>query len=449
MPINNEKTGHHNQAEIPDIIIDGGTLLTMVDGEAPLDNASVYIKGDRIIDIRPSGIMPCPAGVEIIKADKCIVMPGLVNGHCHTAMTIFRGYADDLPLAEWLYNKIFPAEAAHATPENVYWGTLLGCLEMIASGTTSFIDGYFIQHETARAVHESGLRAVLGQGVIDFPAPGVSDPKENLRTAKDFIERYLHFSDLITPSLFCHSPVTCSDRTLVRAMEISMEYSLPMQTHLSETGDEVSEIIKRTGKRPAMHLNDLGILNKNLIAAHSVHLDDEEIFLVSQKGVRIVHAPESNMKLASGVARVADMLKTGIKPGIGTDSCASNNNLDIFKEMDTAAKLGKVFTNDPVNMSAETVIRMATTWGAGVMGLGDHTGTIERGKKADIIVLDTESPHMTPLYNPVSSVVYSASGSDVKDVIVNGRILMKDRIFLTLDSEEIKARVRAISSGIK
>lgn len=449
MPINTDRPGDNPNQEIPDIIIEGGILLTMVDGEAPIDNASVLIRGDRIIDIRPSGTFPCPAGVEIVDAHRCIVMPGLVNGHCHAAMTIFRGYADDLPLNVWLYEKIFPAEAAHATPENVYWGALLGCLEMIASGTTSFIDGYFIQHETARAVHESGLRALLGQGVIDFPAPGVSDPKENLKTGQEFLERYIHFSDLITPGLFCHSPVTCSDKTLIRAMEISMEYSLPMQTHLSETRDEVNEIKKRTGKRPAVYLNELGVLNENLIAAHVVHLDHEEIDLISQKGVRIVHSPESNMKLSSGVARITDMVKAGIKPGIGTDGCASNNNLDIFKEMDTAAKLGKVFTSDPINMSAETVLKMATTWGAGIMGMEDQTGTIERGKKADIIVVDRESPHMTPLYNPVSSVVYSANGSDVKDAIVNGRILMKDRMFLTLDKEEIMTRVRAISRGIK
>jgi len=449
MPDDTEKPKHDPEMKTPDIIIEGGTLLTMVDGEAPIENANVFIKGDRIIDIRQKGALPFPAGVEIIKAEKCIIMPGLVNSHCHTAMTIFRGYADDLPFKEWLFGKIFPAEAAHATPDAVYWGTLLGCLEMIASGTTAFIDGYFYQDETVKAVNESGLRAIIGQGVIDFPAPGVNDPGENLRTGKEFIERHLHFSDLITPGIFCHTPVTCSETTLVKAMELSMEYSLPMQTHLSETLAEVNEIIKKTGKRPVVYLKDLGVLNKYLIAAHSVHLDDNEIDLLSQNSVRIVHSPESNMKLSSGIARMTDMINKGIRPGIGTDGCASNNNLDLFKEMDTAAKLGKVFTGNPVNMSAATVLKMATSWGAEVMGLKNQTGTIERGKKADMIVVDTGSPHMTPVYNPVSSIVYSAEGNDVKDVVVNGRILMKDRRFLTLDLEEIMARVRAISKGIK
>jgi len=444
-----EKPGPPSEIETPDLIVKGGTLLTMVEGDFPHNNSSVFIKGDRIIDIKPFGALPTPDGVEIIRAEKCIVMPGLVNGHCHTAMTIFRGYADDIPLKEWLFDKIFPAEAAHATPENVYWGTLLGCLEMIASGTTSFMDGYFFQDQTVRAVHQSGLRALLSQGILDFPAPGLSDPKENFRIVKGYIERHLRFSDLITPGIFCHSPVTCSYRTLVKAMELSIENSLPMQIHLSETRDEVDEIIRRTGKRPAMYLDDLGVLNNNLIAAHSIHLDDEELYAVCQKGVRIVHVPESNMKLSSGVARVSDMIKIGIKPGIGTDSCASNNNLDLFKEMDTAAKLGKVFTGNPVDMSAATVLKMATCWGAEAMGLKDKTGTIERGRKADIIVVDTRTPHMTPLYNPVSSIVYSANGSDVKDVIVNGKVLMKDREFLTLDRDEIMERVRVISRGIK
>lgn len=444
-----ETPGFFVGTEMPDIIIEGGMLLTMVDSEKPLDDKSVFIKKDRIIDIRSTGKIPYPSGVEIINAEGCIIMPGLVNGHCHTAMTLFRGYADDLPLKEWLFDKIFPAEAAHVIPENVYWGALLGCLEMISSGTTSFMDGYFLQDSTVRAVHESGLRAVIAQGLIDFPAPGVSDHKENLKIGKEFVEKYLHLSDLITPGVFCHSTVTCSDITLVKASELSMEHSLPMQIHLSETLDEVNEIIKRTGKRPAVYLNDLGVLNNYLIAAHSIHLDDEEMALISDKGIRVVHVPESNMKLSSGVARVSDMVKMGIRPGIGTDGCASNNNLDLFKEMDTAAKLGKIFTGNPVNMSAATVLKMATSWGAEAMGLKDQIGTIEKGKKADVIVVDARSPHMTPLYNPISSIVYSASGSDVKDVIVNGKVLMKDRRFLTLNQEEIMERIRAISKGIK
>ena len=434
----------------PDIIIKGGTLLTMVEGEPPVETASVLIKKDRITDIQTSDGRHRPSGeAEIIDAEKCIIMPGLVNAHSHTAMTLFRGYADDLPLKQWLFEKIFPAEAKYLNPESVYWGTLLGCLEMISSGTTSLIDGYFFQDNTVRAVHESGLRALLAQGVIDFPAPGVSDPEKNLEIGREFIEKWLGFSNLIKPGLFCHSPVTCSDKTLKQAMEISREYSLPLQIHLSETLDDVEEIMNRTGERPVVYLEGLGLLNDNLIAAHSIHLDDKELDLISKNSVPIVHVPESNMKLSSGVARISDMINMGLIVGIGTDGCASNNNLDLFQEMDSAAKMGKVFTRDPVNMDAYTVLKMATSRGAKIMGLEHETGSIEKGKKADIIVVDMSSPHLVPLYNPLSTIVYSAKGCDVKDVVVNGKILMKDKEFKTLDQDEIIDKVKAISREIK
>jgi 5-methylthioadenosine/S-adenosylhomocysteine deaminase len=433
----------------PDIIIKGGTLITMVDGEAPLSDASVLIKKDSILDITTSDHYPYPEKTEVIDAGNCVIMPGLVNAHSHAAMTIFRGYADDLPLKKWLQERIFPAEALHLNPENVYWGSLLGCLEMIASGTTSFIDGYFFQDETVKAVHTSGMRALIAQGVIDYPAPGVPDPHKNLIVGKEFIERWLNWSELITPGLFCHSPITCSAETLRAAMDISMDYSLPLQIHLSETREEVDEILKNTGKRPVQYLKGLGLLQDNLIAAHSIYLDDDELKLLLLGKVRIVHVPESNMKLSSGVARISEMIRMGMRVAIGTDSCASNNNLDLFKEMDTAAKLGKVFTRNPVNMDAGTVLRMATSHGAHVMGLENEIGTIEKGKKADIIVVDMNTPHLVPLYNPLSSIVYSACGSDVKDVIVNGKILMKGKEFQTLDQEEIMERVRAISLSIK
>ncbi len=433
----------------PDIIIEGGTLITMAEGQAPISKVRISIKKDKIIDIQTyDDRYQHPAGAEIIDARNGIIMPGLVNTHSHTAMTIFRGLADDLPLKQWLYDKIFPAESKHLNPETVYWGSLLGCLEMIASGTTSVVDGYFYQDDTVRAVHKAGLRALIAQGVLDFPAPGVDDPANNLKVGEEFIKKWLGFSDRITPGLFCHSPVTCSDKTLQRAMEISRDHSLPLQIHLSETMEEVDEIVDRKGQRPVHYLNRLGLLGEDLIAAHAIHLNDEEMDLLSQNGVRIVHVPESNMKLSSGVARVSDMVKMGLTVGLGTDGCASNNNLDLFQEMDTAAKIGKVFTHDPVNMDAETVLKMATVWGGKILGLEREIGSIEVGKKADIIVVDIQSPHLVPLYNPTSTIVYSANGADVKDVIVNGQILMKDRNFRTLDPEEIIERVTAISREI-
>ncbi|MFH1351293.1 MAG: amidohydrolase [Pseudomonadota bacterium] len=446
-----EKEGQEAAMIRPDIIIQGGILITMCENEAPIYGAQVFIKDDRIVHIGISnnGRDRPLEDVERIDASEAIIMPGLINAHSHTAMTIFRGLADDLPLKQWLFDKIFPAESRYLSPETVYWGTLLGCLEMIASGTTTVIDGYFYQDGTVWAVHESGLRALVAQGVIDFPAPGVPDPEKNLQVGREFIERWLGFSALITPGLFCHSPITCSAETLKRAMAISRDYSLPLQIHLSETREEVDQIIHTTGKKPVQYLDSLGILNEGLISAHAIHLDDEEIALLAQNGVKTVHAPESNMKLCSGIARVPEMLRMGITVGLGTDGCASNNNLDLFQEMDFAAKVHKVFTLDPVNMDAGTVLKMATTLGAKIIGLEKEIGTIEVGKKADIIVVDLKAPHLVPLYNPLSTLVYSANGADVKDVIVNGKILMKDRVFQTLDSEEIIDRVTKIGGEIK
>ncbi|MEJ2725296.1 MAG: amidohydrolase, partial [Deltaproteobacteria bacterium] len=428
--------------EDADMVIQGGVLVSMVDGEAPLPNATVLIKGDRIAGIHATEKRePLPQSIPVIDAGDGVILPGLINAHGHTAMTLFRGLADDVPLKEWLFEKIFPAEAKHLTAETVYWGALLGCVEMIASGTTTVSDGYFFQDATVRAFHKAGLRALIAQGVIDFQAPGVPDAKDNLKVGRDFIEQWLHFSNLITPGLFCHSLSTCSETTLREAMEISQHFSLPLQIHLSETKEEVQEVARRTGLKPGFYLDRLGLLNERLIGVHAVHVDDEEIALLARRNVKIVHAPESNMKLSSGAARVSSMIKAGLTLGIGTDGCASNNDLDLFLEMDTAAKLDKVFTLNPVNMDAQTVLKMATSWGARVLGLEKDIGTIEVGKKADIIVVDLNSPHLTPFYNPYSLLVYSASGPDVKDVIVNGKILMKDRMLCTLDPDLIMDRV--------
>ena len=442
------KAGTENARENPDIIVEGGIILTMVQGQAPLEDMSVLIKGDRILDICPSQSLIKNRDVLKIDAQRGIIMPGLVNAHCHAAMTLFRGFSDDLPLKQWLYEKIFPAEAKFLNPDTIYWGTLLGCLEMVASGTTACIDSYFFQDSAAKAFHEAGLRALVAQGVIDFPAPGVENPKDNVKNGQEFVEKWLGFSELIIPSLFCHSPITCSEKTLLDTLEICQKYQIPLQTHLSETVDEVEEIIKRTGKRPAFFLDDIGFLSESLIAAHAVHLEKEEIECLNEKKVRIVHVPESNMKLASGTAPVPEMIKRGLHPGLGTDGCASNNNLDLFQEMDTAAKLGKVMTEEPVSMEAETVLKMATTWGVEVMGLVKEIGTLEKGKKADLIVIDGNNPHLVPLYNPISTIVYAASGADVKDVIVNGQILLKNREFQILDPHRILNKVNEISQII-
>ncbi len=434
-----------------DLIISGGTAVTMAPGQETIHNARILIHKDRIIEIGPSAEIPIPKGFsgETIDAQNAIVMPGLVNGHAHTAMTLFRGFADDLPLEKWLLEKIFPAEASFLSPETVYWGALLGCVEMIASGTTCLADGYFFQDQTVQAVYDAGLRGILAQGIIDFPAPGVPDPKENIRRGRDFLEKWSHFSDRITPGLFCHSPVTCSEKTLKRSQEISREYGAPLQIHLSETREEVSETLKNSGRRPAHFLDQLGLLDSRLIAAHGVHLDETEIRCLYKRGTSVIHVPESNMKLSSGIAPLETIMAMGLKAGLGTDGCASNNNLDLFGEMDTAAKLAKVSTGKPDAAKAFQVLKMATLGGAAALGLEKETGSLEMGKKADIIVIDLNSPHLCPLFHPASALVYSACGADVKDVIVNGVTLMRERKLCSLDQDEIMAKVREISEKIR
>jgi len=431
------------------LVIEGGTAVTMAKGQATIDTVSVVVRDGRIDAIGTLAEVARPDGCyDIIDASGCIVLPGLVNAHSHAAMTLFRGFADDLRLKQWLFEKIFPAEAAYLSPETVYWGTMLACIEMIASGTTCFVDGYFFQDETVRAAHAAGLRGLIAQGVIDFPAPGVPDPQKNLEVARQFMGRWGGFSGRIIPGIFCHSPLTCSGDTLRRSWELSREYGAPLQIHLSETADEVREILSRFGKRPVHYLDQLGLLDSSLIAAHGVHLDVEEMERLAGAGVRVVHVPESNMKLASGVAPVTAMLRAGIAVALGTDGCASNNDLDLLCEMETAAKSAKVFDQNPLSLDAMTALGMATTGGAAAMGLEAEIGTLEKGKRADIIIVDLGKPHLCPVYDPISLLVYAANGSDVRDVVVNGQVLMRHREFLTIDVDEVMGRVREISRKI-
>jgi 5-methylthioadenosine/S-adenosylhomocysteine deaminase len=432
-----------------DLIIEGGILLSMVEGQEPLYDARILISGDTIDEVGARHTGRMPEAQETIDAEGTIIVPGLINSHTHSPMTIFRGMADDLPLKRWLFDHIFPAEAKYMDPHTVYWASLLACAEMIASGTTTVVDGYFLADEVVKAFHTAGMRALVAQGVIDFPAPGIPDPGKNMDVALDFMERWRSFSDRIIPGLFCHSPLTCSQETLQNSWDISRRFGVPLQIHLSETEDEVMELEQRTGLRPALYLDSLGILGSGLVGAHAIHLNAEEIGLVAERGVKIAHCPESSMKLASGIAAVDVMLHEGITIGLGTDGCASNNNLDLMSEMDAAAKLGKYARLDPTALDAKAVLTMATRGGAELMGIEDTAGTIEPGKKADITIVDADAPHMTPLYSPFSQIVYSATGGDVRDVIINGAIVYRDRRFTALNPTEIVGEVQRIAQRIR
>jgi 5-methylthioadenosine/S-adenosylhomocysteine deaminase len=428
----------------PPVVLRGGMVLTMTGDLKPLENTDIHISGGVISAIGKPPYIHEPVGAEIINADNCIVAPGLVNLHTHLAMTLFRGFSDDLPLRRWLFEKIFPAEAAFLSPETVYWGALLGCLEMISSGTTCFADGYFFPDSTVKAVSDSGMRALIAQGIIDFPAPGIKNPEKNINAARSFIEKRGKQGGLVTRGLFCHSPITCSAETLKSAAEISRSHGIPIQIHLSETISERDEIEINHRMKPVNYLESIGFLGPDLIAAHAVHIDREETQRLKENDVKIVHTPESNMKLCSGIAPVRRYIQVGLHVSLGTDGCASNNDLDMLGEMDTASKLSKVTEKDPTSLDARTVFKMATCWGAEALGLEEAIGTLEVGKRADLMVIDTDAPHLCPLYDPYSALVYAARGSDVRDVFIDGVPALRNRRFTRLEPAEVMERVREL-----
>jgi len=433
-----------------DIVIHNGTIITVNTDFDIIGDGVVCIKDGRIeqVEARPASL-PHIEAKEMIDAKGGIVMPGLVNTHTHLPMTLFRGLADDLPLQVWLNEHIFPAEGKHINPESVMLGSLLACAEMILSGTTTCCDGYFFEDEVASAVYMSGMRAVLGQGVIDCPAPGVPDPSGNIKNAVAFTEKWKEISPLITPSIFCHSPYTCSIETLKKAKDAAASQGLLFQIHAAETRTEQDQIQSEHQTTPVQLLDRIGILDQNTLLVHTIWVDDDDIETIAKRRAKISHNPESNMKLASGIAPVMDFIKAGIRVGLGTDGCASNNNLDLFQEMDMTAKLHKVNALDPTVMDARTVLNMATIGGAKAIGLDKDIGSLEIGKQADLIIIDIDKPHLVPMYNPVSHIVYSVRGSDVRDVLVAGRILTRDHKLLSIDLEEILAKVDEISSIIK
>lgn len=431
-----------------DIMIRNGTVLTMDSQYTMIEMGAVAVSADRIVEIGTEvSLTGSYQAAKTIDARGGIIMPGLVNTHTHAAMTCFRGLADDLPLMTWLQDHIFPAEAK-LTSEIVYHGTLLACAEMILSGTTTFCDMYLFEEAVAQAVKEAGMRAVVGEVIYDFPSPNYGPVEDGLKYTETLIEKWRD-DPLITIAVEPHSAYVCSPDLLQKARAIADRNDVPIVIHLSETEREVVQIREKYGRTPVAHLAEIGFLCPNLIADHCVALTAEDTALLKDFDVKIAHNPESNMKLASGVAPIPELLKQGITVGIGTDGCASNNNLDMFQEMDTAAKLHKVHTLDPTVMDARTVVSMATIDGARVLGMGAIIGSLEAGKKADIIIIDIRSPHLMPMYNIYSHLVYAVTGSDVVTSVVNGRVLMEDRVLTTLDVDEVMAAVNRIAQGIK
>ena len=413
-----------------DTLISNGLLMTMEEGLPVVEEGAVLIK-DGIIEACGRTTEFLNVNVKTrISADQKIILPGLINCHTHLPMSMFRGLADDLPLDVWLNDHIFPAEAKHINPESVEKWSRHSCIEMLLSGTTTCCDGYFYEASVAKAVMASGIRAVTGQGVIDFPAPGVPDPRQNVQTAIEFVEQFKDASPRLYPAIFCHSPYTCSKETLVAAKQAAHSLGVLFQIHVAETKNE-KKMVQGIGKMSIVeYLESMGILDEKTLLVHSVWIDDQDISMIKKNHAAVAHCPESNMKLASGIAPVPRLIEKGVPVGLGTDGCASNNDHDLFAEMDMAAKLHKVALLDPCVMDARTTLKMATIQGAKAIGLGHVTGSLEKGKRADLILVDRDKPHMIPMYDPYSSLVYSAKASDVSLVMVDGIVLVRQGIVL-------------------
>jgi 5-methylthioadenosine/S-adenosylhomocysteine deaminase len=434
-----------------DMLVTGGTLLTLSADMEIIENPIIGIRGGSIAMIEKEDELSgrhYSAG-ETLNAAGCIILPGLVNTHTHLPMVCFRGLADDLPLTEWLQERIFPVEAKYVNREMVYAGARLAMAEMILSGTTTFCDGYFHESSVAHAAIDMGMRGVVSQGFLDIATENAPNPTDHNRIAEAFLDKWKDRSPLISPALFCHTPYTCKAETLVTLKDVASRKNCLYITHVAETRDETRLMRDRYGTTSIRYLKKLGVLDERTVLVHAVWVDLDELDIINVSKAKISHNPESNMKLASGVAPVPAMLHRGIPVGLGTDGCASNNDLDLFREMGTAARLHKVATMDPTVLDARTALRMATINGARVLGMEDRIGSIETGKCADLICIKMDKPHLTPMYQVYSHLVYAASGADVTAVMINGKLVMKDRKLLHADLDDILGQVRKIGAEIR
>lgn len=425
-----------------DLIIRGGTVVTMDGSRRVIDNGGVAVKGGRIVAVgRAAEIDRNYAAREVVNATDKVVIPGLINGHTHVPMTLFRGIADDLDLQDWLTKYIFPAEAKNVTEDFVRAGTRLGLAEMIRGGTTTYCDMYYFEDAIADETFKAGVRGVLGETVIDFPVADNKTYEEGLAYVERFVKKWKG-NALITPAIAPHAPYTVSEDHLKAARALSDRLGCPIVIHVSETKREVDDSIKTKGAPPIVYLDRIGFLNNKVIAAHVVWPMANELNLLKKHGVGMIHNPQSNMKLASGVAPVPQMLKENLPVGLGTDGAASNHDMSLWEEIDTAAKLHKLFSNDPKVLTAEEAFEMATIRGARALHLEKEIGSIEKGKRADLVVVDLNELNQTPFYNIYSNLVYSTKADDVRTVIIEGRVIMRDRRLLTLNEEAIKADAR-------
>jgi 5-methylthioadenosine/S-adenosylhomocysteine deaminase len=423
-----------------DLLVTGGTVVTMDAQRRVIEDGVVAIRGDSIVAVGPRAEIESRfEAAQTIDAHGALVMPGLINGHAHAAMSLFRGLADDLALDEWLQKYIFPAEARNVTPDFVNWGTKLGVLEMLRGGITTYADMYYFEDVVARVTKDAGMRGVLGETIIDFPAPDNKTPGEALAYTQKYLNQWKG-DPLIIAAVAPHSIYTCSEKTLQDAAALARRNSAPILIHIAEAQFELEQSREKHGATPVAYLERAGILGPDVIGAHCIWVDQADIATLAHFNVGCINNPSSNMKTAAGVMPVPEMLAAGEPIGLATDGAASNNNLDLFEEMDLAAKLQKVARMDPRALPAKQVVEMATINGARALHLEKIIGSLETGKKADLILVDIGAPHDTPMYDVYSELVYASKATDVRTVVIAGNIVMRDRRILTLDEKEILAK---------
>lgn len=432
-----------------DIIIKNGTIVTVDSTNTVIENGAIVILDNKIIEIGNTDvILQKYTAEQIIDAEGNIVMPGLVNVHTHLAMTIFRGIADDITLHKWLHDYIFPVEGKFIDKDAISLGTKLAIIEMIHSGTTMFNDMYFFEDEVAKAAKLIGMRGLITESLIDFPTPNFKTPAEGMAYIESLLATYKD-DELIDVGVAVHSPYTCSSDLLVNAFNLAKKYDVPYHIHVAETKWEFDTIMAQYNLTPVGYLDSLGVLADRTIAAHCVWLTPEDIQIMADRKVGIAHNPECNMKISSGVAPIPELLTANAEVGIGTDGVASNNNLNLIEEMHTMALLHKLSKMSPTVLTALEVVRASTIGGATVLQKDKEIGSLEVGKLADIIIIDTNKPNTTPMYNVYSTIVYSVSGTDVKDVIINGKVVMRNKTLLNINEKEVMRSVNKMAKEIK
>jgi 5-methylthioadenosine/S-adenosylhomocysteine deaminase len=431
-----------------DLLVLGGTIVTMDQARRVIDDGGIAVSNGRIVAIGTRAeIEAAYASRQRVNSTGKVITPGLINGHTHVPMVLFRGLADDLDLQDWLTKYIFPAEARNVTEEFVRVGARLGLAEMIRGGTTTYCDMYYFEDAIADETAKAGVRGVLGETIIDFPVADNKTNAEGMAYVEKFVSRWKGH-ELIVPAIAPHAPYTVSEEHLKAARAFSDRTGAPIVTHISETKREVDDSVKAKGASPVAYLDRIGFLNERVIAAHMVWPQGTDLAILKRRGVGVVHNPQSNMKLAAGVAPVPKMLADGLLVGLGTDGAASNNDLNMWEEMDTVAKLHKVFSGDPKVISAQQAFELATIRGAQAIHLDREIGSLEKGKRADLIVIDRDTLNQIPLYNLYSDLVYATKASDVETVIINGRVVMRNRRLLTLNETTVKSDARAYRDKI-